>query len=401
MGLLIGNVSNTILPERVKQAVSEDVPMYGVKFSSTSTVGVRTYDASTLNWGRSTNSVAGIDDFADLAPFNVKECCRIWDNTTNTASYVYKDNYSDTEWNQIRTGTHATISGDIMIEFPEFWYRRVATSSGLEIIVAPEYKAGFTPDPWHYSKGVHHEKRYITKYNLSSGYSSKSGVATITGTNINSFRTGLRSKGMELMSAPAWWSIGMLMLVKYATTDLQSVVSVGYSSGSSIRNTGNADSVRGLDGSSSSVSSVVAALTLGIENFYGNCWKVIDGCYEYGGYLYIKDVEDVVSIPSSLADLQATYTKINTSVQSGGNNTDVTSIANDSVYDWFLFPSTATGSKTIVCNDNFWSNNDSTVRCLILGSNTYDGSTVGLFCFCSNNDSASPNFADIGAMGIC
>lgn len=380
MGLLIGNIPNTILPEQVKQAVNEDIPMYGVKFSSSSTVGVRTYDAAHLNWSRSSNSQAGEDDFKDLAPFNVKEVCRVWNSTNNTASYLYKTDYSDAEWQTIRNGTHATIDGDIMIEVPEFWYRRVSTAEGLEIIVAPEYKVGFTPDPWHYEKGVHHQKRYISKYPIGQNYKIRSGISPLVSTNMNTFRTNLRTKGLNMISAPAWYSLTMLMLVKYASTDVQATVSAGWNSGGTIHTTGSADSVLGLDGSATSVSTDEGALTFGVESFYGDCWKYIDGCFLYDNVIYLKDVEDVTSDPTSLADLQASYTQVATSVLAGGNNSPITSIANDDTYDWLFHPSNASGSsKTIVCNDNFWS--VSGLRLLELGGSAWYGAWVGVFCW--------------------
>ena len=333
MGLLIGNIPNTILPEQVKQAVNEDIPMYGVKFSSNSTVGVRTYDAAHLNWSRSSNSQAGEDDFKDLAPFNVKEVCRVWNSTNNTASYLYKTDYSDDEWQTIRNGTHATIDGDIMIEVPEFWYRRVSTAEGLEIIVAPEYKVGFTPDPWHYEKGVHHQKRYISKYPIGQNYKIRSGISPLVSTNMNTFRTNLRNKDLNMISAPAWYSLVMLMLVKYASTDVQATVSAGWNSGSTTHTTGSADSVLGLDGSATSVSTNEGALTFGVESFYGDCWKYIDGCFLYDIVIYLKDVEDVTSDPTSLADLQASYTQVVTPVLAEGSNMQITNTANDATQD--------------------------------------------------------------------
>ena len=403
MGLLIGNIQNTILPEQVKQAVNEDIPMYGVKFSSSSTVGVRTYDAAHLNWSRSSNSQAGEDDFKDIAPFNVKEVCRVWNSTNNTASYLYKTDYSDDEWQTIRNGTHATIDGDIMIEVPEFWYRRVSTAEGLEIIVAPEYKVGFTPDPWHNEKGVHHQKRYISKYPIGKNYKIRSGISPLASTNMNTFRTNLRTKDLNMISAPAWYSLVMLMLVKYASTDVQATVSAGRSDDDimepSVRVTGSTDSVLGLDGSATSVATNEEALTFGVESFYGGCWKYIDGCFIYDNVVYLKDVEDVMSDPTSLVDLQASYMQVTTPVLAGGSNSHITSIANDATHDWLFFPSNASGSsKTIVCNDAFWS--ASGLRILKLGGYFVTNTSNGLFCwgsYATIDTSSNSN----GSMAIC
>lgn len=399
MGLLIGNIPNTILPAEVKQAVNEDIPMYGVKFSSSSTVGVRTYDAAHLNWSRSSNSEAGVDDFKDLAPFNVKEVCRVWNSTNNTASYLYKTDYSDIEWKTIRDGTHATIDGDIMIEVPEFWYRRVSTAEGLEIIVAPEYKLGFTPDPWHYEKGVHHQKRYISKYPIGQNYKIRSGIAPLVNTNMNTFRTNLRNKDLNMISAQAWYSLVMLMLVKYANTDVQATVSAGWNSGNTTHTTGSADSVLGLDGSATSVATNEGALTFGIESFYGDCWKYIDGCFLYDNMIYLKDVEDVTSDPTSLADLQASYTQVATPVRAGGSNSAITSIANDTIYDWLFHPSNANGSsKTIVCNDTFWS--DSGLRLLPLGGSAWNDASAGVFCWGSSG-AVGDSAVYYGGLAVC
>ena len=396
MGLLIGNIENTILPARVKQAVYEDIPMYGVKFPNNSTVGVRTYDAAVLNWSRSSNSDVGIDDFKNLAPFNVKEVCRVWNGTT--ASYLYKTDYSDAEWQTIRNGTHPSIDGDIMIEVPEFWYRRVDTGDGLEVIVAPEYKVGFTPDPWHYEKGVHHQKRYISKYPIGSGYKIRSGIGLQVSTYMNTFRTNLRTKGLNMISAPAWYSLVTLMLVKYASTDAQATVSAGWNSGNTTHTTGSADSVLGLDGSATSISTNEASLTFGIESFYGDCLKIVDGCFIYNNVIYLKDVEDVTSDPTSLADLQASYTQVATPVMAD-SELAITSIANDATYDWLFHPCNAGGSsKTIVCNDKFWSNTG--LRLLVLGGNSWDGASNGFFYWDSSRQ-ISPPVSSCGSMAVC
>jgi hypothetical protein len=202
-----------------------------------------------------------------------------------------------------------------------------------------------------------------------------------------------------MISAPAWYSLTMLMLVKYASTDVQSTVSAGWNSGNTTHTTGTADSVLGLDGSATSVSTNEGALTFGIESFYGDCWKYIDGCFLYDNVIYIKDVEDVTSDPTSLADLQASYAQVATPVWSGGSNSPITSIANDTTYDWLFHPCNTSGSsKTIVCNDNFWSNTG--LRLLRIGGNVWNGSACGLFCWYSDT-AVGGSSVGFGALAVC
>jgi hypothetical protein len=286
-----------------------------------------------------------------------------------------------------------------MIEVPEFWYRRVDTAEGLEIIIAPEYKVGFTPDPWHYEKGVHHQKRYISKYPVGQNYKIRSGIYPLVSTNMNTFRTNLRTKDLNMISAPAWYSMVMLMLVKYASTDVEATVSAGWNSGTTTHTTGSADNVLGLDGSATSVSTNEGALTFGIESFYGECWKYVDGCFIYDNVIYTKDVEDVTSDPTSLVDLQASYAQVATPVWSGGSNSPITSIANDTTYDWLFHPCNTSGSsKTIVCNDNFYSAGG--LRSLSLGGDAWAGSAAGFFCWLSA-DAAGYSESNRGALAVC
>lgn len=277
MGLCIGNFNNNILPTSVKESIGADTPMYGVKFDGTNSAGIRTYDAATLNWTPSTASVAGVDDFANLAPFNVKECITQYNSSTGEREVLaYK---GDSNWASLV----ASKTGDRMIEFPVFYYRR---PSKYEFIVSPTYKNGFQPSPWHYRKGELKEVRRISKYNIDTNYASQTGTTPRVSTNMNTFRTNFRAKGWYMMDYDAWYSLSILMLVKYANMNLQSTVGLGWQSGSAVIANGKADTVLGLDGSKTSVSTNESVLTFGIENFYANEWKYLDGIYGYGGYLY-------------------------------------------------------------------------------------------------------------------
>ena len=375
MGLLIGNVDTSFIPDSVKTALDETVPMYGVLFEPNSTMGTRTYDAAGLTWNRSSNTVEGIDNFKNIAPFKTRECCRTWDDTQKKATYVYKDDYTDEEWETIRKGTHASIKGDIMIEVNEFWYRRVQREDKkFEIIVAPKYKAGFKPDPWHYVNGKHYEKRYISKYKLSGDFKSLSGQTPRTSTTLNTARTALKAKGMNELTSQAQYSLMMLMLVKYATTDVQAVVANGGNT-QQVWATGGADNVKGMDGSATAVTANENSLSLGIEDFWGNVWSCIDGAVGYAGKIYFKDVDTIQTDPT-VNDL-ASWTATTSTYPNGGNNTLITAIANDADYDWLFIPSADTNATTQTTNDAFWSNYGLITP--IVGVSTWDGSAGGLF----------------------
>lgn len=373
MGLCIGNFNNSILPTSVKESIGADSPMYGVKFDGINSAGIRTYDAATLNWTPSTASVAGIDDFANLAPFNVKECITQYNSSTGEREVLaYK---GDSNWNSLV----AAKTGDRMIEFPVFYYRR---PSKYEFIVSPTYKAGFQPSPWHYRKGELKEVRRISKYNIDTNYASQTGTTPRVSTNMNTFRTNLRAKGWYMMDYDAWYSLSILMLVKYANMNLQSTVGLGYQSGSGVIANGKADTVLGLDGSKTSVSTNESVLTFGIENFYTNEWKYLDGLYGYGGYLYKKDVEDMTADPTSASELTGgTYEKINTAVITSASSSPISDISYDTTHPHLMF-STAVGSPN-PSGDACWASTN--FNCVLAGGSFGGALSDGLFAFAVND----------------
>ena len=373
MGLCIGNFSNDILPTSVKESIGADTPMYGVKFDGTNSAGIRTYNAATLNWTPSTASVAGVDDFANLAPFNVKECITQYNSSTGEREVLaYK---GDSNWASLV----ASKTGDRMIEFPVFYYRR---PSKYEFIVSPTYKQGFQPSPWHYRKGVLKEVRRVSKYNIDTNYASQTGTSPRVDTSMNTFRTNLRAKGWYMMDYDAWYSIAILMLVKYANMNIQSTVGLGYSGGSSPIANGNADTVLGLDGSKTDITTEESVLTFGIENFYANIWKYLDGIYGYGGYLYKKDVEDITSDPTSVSDLTGgTYEKINTATVASANWDAISDISFDSTYPHLMFP-TAVGSPN-PSGDTCLA--DTIFSPILVGAGWGNELRAGLFTFASLN----------------
>lgn len=380
---LIGKVDDKPNPD------DKDVPMYGVTFDGTNSLGVRTYDATTLNFTPSTATVAGIDDFKDLAPFNVKECCRVY--SSSGTQYYYKENYSDSEWQQIREGKHSTITGDIMIEIPSFYYSRPSEN---EFIVAPKAKDGFLPSPAHFRNGKLLDKIWITKYNINTNYESKSKTSPRTRTDMNTFRSNLRNKEMYMLDYPTWCSLVILALVKYANMDVQASVAKGYNSGSSAYASGNADNVLGLDGSNTSVGSNEASLCMGIENLYGNIWKFIDGAYVVELYLYLGDILNITTDPTE-EDL-ATYTKLATKIASGENSW-IKTISYDTSAPYCIYP---TSAGTPSPSDDVMDVPNSIMTCCLVGGSSWNAFGTGLFAF---NVAKRPGHSEVncGAVGCC
>lgn len=376
MAFVIGNFSDNFLPNAVKVALANDnIPVYGVRFDGTNSAGTRLYNAAGKAWQRSTHVVQGQDDFSGIAPFNVKECITQYNSDTGKREVLaYK---GDSNWNTLVTNK----TGDRMIEFPCFWYSR---PSKYEFLISPQAKVGFKPSPMHYRNGVLHDTVRVTKYAVNNNYVSQTGEKPRVSTDMNTFRSNLRNKGMYLLDYPTWCSITMLSLVKYANMDVQNTVGQGISTGETIIASGGADSVLGLDGAAGLVVTRLSVVTHGIENLYSNVWKFIDGLYGYGGYLYYKDLESMTLDPISTSELTSDYTKIGTTYPTIANKSPIGDISFDNAYDFGLYP-TAVGSGDSGTNptapymDGCWF--DSNFNCVMVGGGAWDGSTNGLFCF--------------------
>lgn len=341
---------------------------YGVRFDGENSAGTRLYDAENLLWERSSNTVVGQDDFANIAPFNIKECITQYNVETGQREVLaYK---GDENWDSLVINK----TGDRMIEVPCFWYSR---PSKYEFIVSDSPEDGFKPSPMHYHNGVLYETVRISKYALNNDYVSQTGETPRISTNMNTFRTNLRAKGQYLMDYPTWCSLVMLMLVKYGNLDAQNTVGAGRNSGRAVIASGNTDNVLGLDGSATDLTTNESVLTLGIENFYSNVFKFIDGLYAYNANIYIKDIEEIESDPANAEELQSTYSVAIEKIPESGVNANMKNIAYDEEYDWMLFPTeygtpNPFGDKYIV-NKNFNS--------VVVGGSAWLGAADGLFFF--------------------
>ena len=411
MGFYIGSLSKEVIPSNVLTAIGQNIPIYGIKFDGTNSVGIREYDAVDKTFTYSTTSRAGRDDFKDIPIFTPKECITQYNSSTGKREVLaYK---GDSNWDTLVTNK----TGDRCMEFSSFWYSR---PSANEFLVSPSYVDGFLPSPMHYRKGVMHDKVYHTKYALNSSYVSQPGTSPLVNTTMQTSRTNLRSKGMYVSDYAVACSLQILMAIKYGTLDAQSVVGFGHSASGNSGPIGNGggDGILGLDGTVSALGTNEAVVSMGIENWWGNIYHFCDGMIRYGGTngqdIYINtDIEGISNWPTT-ATIGTTWTK--TSIQSAATSYFgyYDTFVFDKTYPWLTYPATlksvagdwntfyntSSQTNTPPVTDGFWSTTDAaSMYCALLGCYCHDALSCGPFSL-SLSDAVSFSDTGIGAFGF-
>jgi hypothetical protein len=332
MALFIGNIHNTTTADIETKISNYSLgltgrhPIYGVQFSNGRSDGVREFTAQNLRWEPSTASYKGKDDFVSLAPFNVRECITDFDSATGKRKVLgYK---GDSNWadlvaaNTYNATTNPTPTGDRMIEFPKFYYKR---PQRYEWLISPDPVDGFLPSPMHFRNGVLHDTVRISKYALTN-YRSWQNIAPQTGLAVLDYVTNTQKRGQYNIDYAATQSLVMLMMVKYANMDIESVLG---DSAASVN--GQNENLLGLDGKGTNVS------IFGIDSWLGQ-WAVQQGgiCQDTTNkkILINTDIEHISSWSVTEADGWQ-------SVPAGANltgNGNVIEIAFDESYPWCTFP---------------------------------------------------------------
>jgi len=383
----------------------EYIGIYGVEFNGTNP-GKRLYDSRYLKFRKfkpSNTTTAGYDTFIKTndSPFAIKEVATKYNASSGKQEVLAYE--GDSNWNSaISDPEH-----NRMIEFPKFYYNR---PSQYRWEVSTTQHPGFKPSPMHYRNGVMHDKVWVSKYHLNTNFLSQTGqvIATYNGTytetgsdttdyTIGRFRNNLRTKGMYVLDYATVCSINMLMFIKYASLNVQSLIGFGwcgqYTNGAKT-NTGGADNVKGKDGYSGTNKTDNASIVcFGIENWYSNVWKFIDGLVRVGTTMYINtNIENITSNPSTsnmggyVACGSACPSNVGSDYFGWINN----SIAYDSVYDWAMYPTNvanATGEyhksdPGYLIGDGYWYDylNKFTIYETVFGGSWGFGFTCGPLC---------------------
>lgn len=281
---------NTNVKNQVK-ATPQAVLSFGLAWNKTTGQVTRLGDAV----GRNVSTAEGIktSDFSNVYPWGGMRRCNLAANGTVT-SYQGDPTFA-----------HDGTKGNVMVEIPKFWTKKVPTTDGYEFWIANGPTAGFTIHPAFYrdrgtGKADEVEKRYVGAF-LGSKVGSKlfsySNVVAANFTDIGTFREMAQSHGagwgiedFHLVSA-----IQLLYLVEFANFNSQAAIGVG-----DTRNSYSAEKIltvgaTAIHGNNTYGKTVadrfVRADTVvsyrGIEDVFGAMSRYVDGIFITTGSAYL------------------------------------------------------------------------------------------------------------------
>lgn len=430
----------------------------GVKFTPTESAGARLDMAESMVWEKSTDLIAGRDDFpTKFNCFNTYEALVKGGKIVATeGSYEFEKYKDDDEYD-----------ADVFVMFPKGYGRRYIDGEGNEYRYISDKKlSGYVPSPLHFVENTEYNVVGITKYgwcdNGSGGICSRAGKPKRASISWQDFETKsvARGAGINAMNfADVTW-LQHLGCIKYADRNWQSVVGNGVMSGylakekcctvsqdsassiivandtakdftagdaiyfsstsmsagiytrkilsitdydesnkainvdgpafktiagasgfyRAVSYSGGCDTVLGLDGEiSGGTNGRKSVLTLGIENFYANDWKLLGGAFRQGTGLYVNPAPlTAPAWPSSVEDALAKgWIKFDVDFSPTFGYINELSYSNS--YPLISISKTVGGNSSKPVGDYFYINNDTDLRIVLFGGSLNSGADAGPF----------------------
>jgi len=332
----------------------------------------------------------------------MRRCLLSANGTVNVYLDALNSNYTASGASADLTGGN----GNVMVEIPKFYYKYSYAGNTHNWSISLTPLDGYAVHPAFNKGGVEVEHRYIGAYNASTDgtvLKSVSGQYCDTEMTRATMRDRARAIGtgwgiqdFNLISA-----IQLLMLVEFGTFDTQSAIGMGRTqlSGGSWAD----GSYYGLNGLSNSIGNATGNVNYagdaddagadsnymsyrGIENFYGNVWKLVDG-------INVKDnVPYISNNPASFADDTFTGSYISAGITMPNSHGWQNTLAQ--VGTGFLPVSVGAGSSTKI-TDYYWQVSGN--RVVALGGAVTEGSYAGAFVLTAA-DASSFSRADFGSV---
>ena len=352
--------------------------VYGVNWNPTTD----TYERTGIAAG-----VALSTSYAGVIQTKMRRCVL---NADGTVKYYL----SATDSTKKADGSAAIIDGtdgNVMVEIPKFWYKYENVGGVHKWLISDAAQDGYEVHPAFIRGGVEKSFRYYCAYQgytLGTKLISGSGRVPTTNKTCAAFRTEAAANG-------AGWSqidwnlltaVQLLYLVEYANFNTQAMLGQGITTGSVYTAvTGSSNSLGNASSPSTNTSTQFMSYR-GIENWYGQIYKSIDGV-NINSYVYY-----VNNNPATFADDVFTGDYISTGITSATANGYVKNIVANK--KGFVASVTAGGSESTFVPDYFYRSTGLKIMCF--GGNAGNGASAGGF-FLDASAAASVAYALIGS----
>ena len=353
--------------------------------------------------------------FDSINAFGGRKRCNVADDGTVTA-YYGDSGYTTTGKNAAGTPVQ------VMVEQPKFYYKVVPMVlekgvKGMKIRKARYYvsdtlKPGFKVHPAFVENGNVNPYIYLAAFEGSlfdtsaNAYildnaqvadfaadklSSIAGTKPAGGDTQNLTRANVRllaqkrGKGWEQAYAATAAASQLLMLIEYASFNMQKAIGRGNtdqtSSAANIQYTGATVSLGNASGAVTNANGIQLISYRGEENFWGNIWTWVDGMNEenpepfesgQAGTLHVAD--------HGFADNSKASPYKNTGIHPIQGSGYVSAFGYSEEFDWLFIGVEFSGNDALPVGDYHW-NNNSGWRVTVLGGCCGNGSTAGAFCW--------------------
>lgn len=335
--------------------------VYGVNWNPTTD----TYERTGIAAG-----VALSTSYAGVIQTKMRRCVL---NADGTVKYYL----SATDSTKKADGSAAIIDGtdgNVMVEIPKFWYKYENIGGVHKWLISDAAQTGYEVHPAFIRGGVEKSFRYYCAYQgytLSGKLISGSGRVPTASKTRATFRTEAAANGTG-WSQIDWnllIAVQLLYLVEYANFNTQAMLGQGITSGSVYTAvTGSSNSLGNASSPSTNTSTQFMSYR-GIENWYGQIYKFIDGV-NINSYVYY-----VNNNPATFADDVFTGDYISTGITSATASGYVKNIVSNK--KGFVASVTTGGSASTFIPDALYQ--DTGFRTMAFGGGASNGTYAGGF----------------------
>ena len=317
----------------------------------------------------------------------------------------------------------------VMVEQPKFYYKVVplnvekkhkgGITRKVRYYVSDTPKAGFKLHPAFVENGNENEKIYVAAFE-GSLYDASAAVYILDDSQVADFTADMlssianakplsgltqsatranvrklaekRGSGWEQAYAATVSASQMLMLIEYASFNMQSCIGNGAVSKTDdgatnmSEPTGTTINLGNASGVAANFNGIQMISYRGEENFWGNIWGWVDGINQYmdatthEGTIYIADhtfTDDIGTGAYEDAGIIAVF-----------GDGYVSAFCYSEKYDWLFIPGELLGNTALPVGDYCWNGNTGW-RVAKLGARWNYGLSAGAFCWCLSSASSS------------